>query len=160
MTVDPAYFANDTSDHSAFCVGYQHPEDNVVTLLDCGGDRWKGIELPRRIVAAIEEWKPQLVWIERSGNGAPDLLTDNILAMCEKAGHVPGISFYTPRESKGARIYKLQSVIDGNYLKISPISAMNALMDQVREFDFTDKQNHRHEDGRLDALAALVGFRN
>jgi predicted phage terminase large subunit-like protein len=158
MTLDPAYFANDTSDHSAFCVGYQHPEDNIVTLLDCDSDRWKGIELPKRIVAAIKEWKPEQLWIERSGNGAPDLLADNIIQMC--GANVPVISFYTPKQSKATRISKLQAVIDGNYLKINPIARMNALMEQVRNFDFTDKQNHRHEDGRLDALAALVGFRN
>ena len=163
MTVDPAYFANETSDHSAFCVGYQ--ESNIdwgatVTLLDCDSDRWKGIALPTRIVGAIEEWKPEQVWIERSGNGAPDLLADNITQMCESKGLAPIISFYTPKQSKAQRIFKLQATIENGYLKISPTRRMNALFDEVREFDFADKQNHRHPDDRLDSLAALVGFKN
>jgi predicted phage terminase large subunit-like protein len=159
MAVDPAYFSNDTSDRSSYSLGWLSDEDGSFTLLDCQSGRWKGIALPEKIVDAIDIWRPEQLWVERSGNGAPDLLVDNINMLAETKGLATRISFFSPKSPKINRVFKLQAVIESDHLHISPGSWNSTLLQQARDFDFSRKDNHRHEDGMLDSLASVCGFR-
>ena len=159
IAVDPAYFSNATSDQSAISTGFQG-DDFSFTLLDSASGRWKGIELPNRIVTAIETWDPYEVWIERTGNGAPDMLVDVIKMECELKGiRIPQITFFTPSESKADRVFKLQALVESQQLHICPGTFTSTLIQQARDFTFT-QTNSRREDGCLDSLAAVCGFKN
>ena len=154
MAVDTAFFANETSDESAYSVGFQG-DDFSFTLLGADSGRWKGIALPNKIVDAIETWSPEQVWVERT-TGAPDLLVDCIKIECEaRQISLPHITFFTPRESKATRVFKLQAIVESHQLRICPGAYTSTLLAQARDFDFSSpKQNHRREDGMLDSLAS------
>jgi hypothetical protein len=162
MAVDPAYSANPSSDDSSYCLGFLD-EDSSFTLLDCGRGLWKGIQLPDKIVDALKKWDSPDVWIEKTGNGASDLLRDVIVLQCAtREVTVPRISFYTPRTPKASRIRRLQGLVENDLLHISPTCPYGSLFDQALAFDFEskNKDNHRRPDDLLDALAAVCGFRD
>jgi hypothetical protein len=165
IAVDPAFFAedgsdgNNRSDESALTVGFLG-EDSSMTLTDSRAGLWKGIGLPEEIVDAIGTWNPEVVLIERSGNGAPDLLADNIRFLCDmRETGTPRIEFFTPHNSKPCRIRRLQDLLDNNLLRIHQGVFVSDLFAQVESFCFDRQDNKGREDGRLDSLASLCGYR-
>lgn len=156
MAIDPAYFSNPTSDESAYSVGFMGEEDMSFTLLDADSGRWKGIALPNKVVDAIGTWKPDQVWVEATGNGSPDLLKDNILMGCEaREIPIPQITFYTPRQSKAVRVFRLQGLVESKQLKICPGAYTSTLIQQARDFDGSSDSNRHRLDDMLDSLSAV-----
>jgi len=163
MTVDPAYFANEDSDCSAYALGWID-DRGAMHLWDYACGRWKGLALPDRIVDAMELWVPEQIRIERNGNGAPDLLVDTISLRASMRGvPVPLITTFKPRQAKrqkANRIARLQTILDPDppFLHIYQNGFTEELIQQAQHFDFSADDNHRREDSLLDVVALACGF--
>jgi hypothetical protein len=163
MTVDPAYFANDDSDCSAYAVGWLD-DRSAMHLWDYACGRWRGLALPDHLVDAIELWQVPNVRIERNGNGAPDLLVDTIaLRLRMKGLSAPRITTFVPRQpkrQKANRIARLQTLLDLDppLLYIYRNAFTEELLQQAERFDFSADDNHRREDSLLDVAALACGF--
>jgi hypothetical protein len=159
LTLDPSYTANETSDCSSIGVGFIEEDSSALTVTDLYSGKLKGIALPDKVVDFIEKWKPVEIRVEK--NPFFDLLADTIKLKANlRDVEIGRITPFRPIQSKKHRILRLRDLLtDPPAVYIYQNSFVNQLLEQAEKFCFTDKQNHRHEDGLLDVVSMLAGYR-
>ena len=132
----------------------------MATLLDLKTGRWRGMGLPNTIVSLMEEWHPELTRIEAIPGA--DLIYDSILLRANLYGVATGrvelFKVNSAVAAKPKRIRKLRDLLDVGLLRIRYGSFVEELFHQVENYTFTTANDGR-EDGALDSLAMLCGFR-
>jgi hypothetical protein len=165
LTLDPSFTARDgsregggnTSDESAMGVGWID-ENFHVNVLDVVASHFKGLQLPDAVVTLCEKWKIENIKVEQSPFF--DLLSDSI-RLCGDIREVviPRISSVRVSTSKAIRFRKLQKLIDKRSVHIRQANFAGLLFDEVENFCFSNKDNHRHPDNRIDAICLLANLR-
>jgi hypothetical protein len=165
LALDGSPSAEAHSDESVITVGHftstNAEPDGGVAFLDCIAGRFRGMALPDRVVAAMDLWRPQRVFIECNRQHGGELLVDAIKFRAEMKGVPTGriVSFSASNQARAKirRIRKVEDQLvqqDPTLLKIRRGSFVEKLMSEVENFTF-DPENHGRGDSCLDSLSYL-----
>jgi hypothetical protein len=163
LLLDPAPTAGPQSDDSSFACGYISEEfPKTLTVLDIASAKWRGGALADETLELIETHKPRLFAYEN--NPGMDWFRELLILKAERRGiAVPHIDAFTPyngRAAKEKRICRLQTLFDCDPPSIvfQSGSYCEQLFRAAERFQVGgDKKGQ--ENGRLDSLALLAGFR-
>lgn len=161
MTANPAH-----SDQSSIAVGFRDdiceiPDGRVrLTVMDLQAGHWQGMGLPKQIVSSMKTWRPEQTEIENIPGA--ELVRDSIIFQAELQKVPTGRIQLFPRNNdlnaKPNRIRRLQELLSNGLLRIKYGPFMEIVIEQAGDYLFTPN-NAGREDGALDVLAFLCGFR-